>query len=198
MQVTDRRSVRVAVRCLVAAVPLAAVTGTSSPAFAHPGFVHGTPGSGAVLATPPDRVTLTFSGPMSQDYAQLAVSTRHGGSLATSMPQVSGERATVELEGFAPAGHYRVGYRVLSAQGHPVSGSYTFTVRSARPGPGATQPGGPAAVARTARHHALGEGASPARSVPLLAGVGAALVTVTAVGARVALRRRPDTPGEGP
>ncbi|MER5495480.1 copper resistance CopC family protein [Streptomyces sp. NPDC002490] len=183
-------------RCLAASTALVALTVNAPPAAAQPVLDSGAPGGGEVLGTPPDRVTLTFTTPLSREYAQLAVSTRQGGTLATSTPHVHGRRVTASLVGEAPAGRYRVGYRVLTADGRPVSGSYAFTVRAARPGPGATTPGGPAtrAVRASVRVEARSGGPGPAHHVSLAA-VGAGLVAGAAMVARAVRRRRPRPSG---
>jgi hypothetical protein len=68
---------------------------------------------------------------MTQTYAKVAVTSPDGKSAPSGEPQVSGKTVTLTLEPASPAGQYTVGYHVVSADGHPVSGSYTFTVAEA-------------------------------------------------------------------
>jgi methionine-rich copper-binding protein CopC len=63
-----------------------------------------------------------------------------GASVATPPPSVSGnvtetdETVTVNALPLGPAGVYQIGYRVVSADGHPVSGKTSFTLTAAGPG----------------------------------------------------------------
>ena len=48
--------------------------------------------------------------------------------LPTGDPVVVGAKSTVQVTDTLPNGTYTVAYRVVSADGHPVQGSYPFTV----------------------------------------------------------------------
>lgn len=56
-------------------------------------------------------------------------------------PRAVDNKVTQAVTGALPNGEYTVGWRVVSADGHPVSGSYTFTVRGSS---GGAQPAAPA------------------------------------------------------
>jgi hypothetical protein len=53
---------------------------------------------------------------------------RPGGNVDKLQAQIDGSTITVELPADGPRGKYTLSYRVVSADGHPVSGSTTFTV----------------------------------------------------------------------
>ncbi|MFD7288845.1 copper resistance protein CopC [Streptomyces sp. NPDC059863] len=129
MPVMNRRAARTVARGAV--VPaVAALLWTSAPsASAHTELVSASPGEGASIASLPERVQLTFSDPMTQDYAKVAV-TGPRGEAVLGDPEVKGEVVSVRLAPASPPGRYQVGYRVVSADGHPVSGSLTFTVKT--------------------------------------------------------------------
>ncbi|MFF4983821.1 copper resistance protein CopC [Streptomyces sp. NPDC001046] len=71
----------------------------------------------------PPRVTLTFSDKMAEKYAKVAVTGPDGKPAAAGKPQVDGRNVTLPFVADGPAGRYTVGYRVVSADGHPISGS---------------------------------------------------------------------------
>ena len=62
----------------------------------------------------------------------------------TGQPRVQGAVISVDVMPLGPAGTYTVNYRVTSADGHVVSGSWPFQLTTAgtgRPGPPAAAPG---------------------------------------------------------
>ncbi|MEV6589672.1 copper resistance CopC family protein [Streptomyces acidicola] len=205
MYVTDRRAVRKAARVLVLPAALAALATAAPRAAAHTDLDSASPAAESALAELPPRITLTFSDPMTQKYAKVAVTDPDGKSAATDEPEVSGNEVSLALDPASPAGRYTVGYRVVSADGHPVSGSYSFTVEAASessaPSARETEPEGAAvpraaedAAGETAADSTAGESSgeeSSAGTVPVLVAVGAlAAAVAAAVGAYVARRRR--------
>ncbi|MCZ4507415.1 copper resistance protein CopC [Streptomyces sp. ActVer] len=190
MNVIDRRAVRTAARTLVVPAALAVLAVTAPQAAAHTELETSSPGANAALAGLSPRVTLTFSDAMTQKYAKIAVTAPDGESAATGEPQVSGKTVTLALDTGSPAGRYTVGYRVVSADGHPVSGSYTFTVQgtgSSSPSPRSTEAAN-APARETAADEAAGE--SSDAGVTMLIGAGVLAVAVAAAGGYVARRRR--------
>ncbi|ALV33516.1 hypothetical protein AS200_16825 [Streptomyces sp. CdTB01] len=192
MHVTDRRAVRTTARILVLPAALAALAVAAPQAAAHTELDISSPGANATLAGLPPRVTLTFSDAMTQKYAKVAVTGPDGMSAATGEPQVSGTEVGLALDATSPPGRYTVGYRVVSADGHPISGSYTFTVSEAgspSPSPRAEESAG-AVAPRAARESGpdKADTGSSGASVPVL--VGAGVLAVAAVGAYAARRRR--------
>ncbi|MEW2399303.1 copper resistance CopC family protein [Streptomyces sp. NPDC046862] len=192
MHVTDRRAVRTAARVLVLPTALAALAVPAPPAAAHTGLDTSSPGANATLAGLPPRVTLTFSDSMTERYAKVAVTGPDGTSAAAGEPQVSGKTVTLALAPARSAGRYTVGYRVVSADGHPVSGAYSFTVKAADtsgPSPRVTESdraAAPRAAERSAPDRAGGE--SGGSGVPVLAAMG--VLVLALVGAFVARRKR--------
>ena len=106
-------------------------------ASAHAELISTDPAQGATVATAPAAVRLTFSEPIDQRYVRAAV-TAPGGTAATVAATADGPTVTVPLAAAGP-GAYRVEYRVVSADGHPVSGELRFTVAGS-PSPTATAP----------------------------------------------------------
>lgn len=123
---THRRLVR-----LLAAVILAAgvVIGAAEPAVAHDELLSSDPASGSTLEAPPTQVTLTFSGPIPTDLGgtQMEVTDAAGSSLADGDPTVTDNVMSQALTG-TPSGAVRVAWRIVSQDGHPISGEFSFTV----------------------------------------------------------------------
>ncbi|MFJ3658721.1 copper resistance protein CopC [Streptomyces nigra] len=192
MYVNDRRAVRTAARALVVPAALAALAVAAPQAAAHTELDISSPGANAELAGLPPSVTLTFSDAMTQKYAKVAVTSPDGTPAAAGKPQVTGKTVTLALKPTSPPGQYTVGYRVVSADGHPVSGSYTFTVAattSPTPTPPAkesTSAAAPRAAQKPAPDNPDKE--TSGATIPVLAGAGA--LTVAAVGAYAVRRRR--------
>jgi methionine-rich copper-binding protein CopC len=129
---------------VVALVALVCWTSAAGSATAHTALASSDPADGATVATPPSVVTLTFTGAISPQFATVVVNSVDGRNWVSGAPQVAGAELRASLNSDVPAGAYTVGYRVVSADGHPVSGSVTFTVAGA---PGASaQPTPSAAV----------------------------------------------------
>jgi MYXO-CTERM domain-containing protein len=192
MHVTDRRAVRTAARSLVLPVALAALAVAAPQAAAHTELDTSSPGANATLAGLPPRITLTFSDAMTQNYAKVAVTSPDGESTATGEPEVSGRKVALALDPASPAGRYTVGYRVVSADGHPVSGSYTFTVKEAGsggPSPRTTESAG-AAAPRADRESAPDQTDEESSGVAVSVLVAAGALAVAAMGAFLARRRR--------
>ncbi|MFJ2213646.1 copper resistance CopC family protein [Streptomyces sp. NPDC101062] len=192
MPVIHWRAARVAVRTLGIPVVAAGVLAVAAPrAAAHTELVSSSPASAATLGRPPERVTLTFSDEMTRKYAKVSVTasgTTSDGS-ASDTPQVSGRVVSLALRPGAPGGRYTVGYRVVSADGHPVSGSYTFTVEAAgtpTASAPATEPSVAPSLSATAASRPGGTHFSP--NAPVAAGVGA--LVVVGAGAYIVHRKR--------
>ncbi|MCX4481585.1 copper resistance protein CopC [Streptomyces cellulosae] len=191
MNVTDRRAARAAARVLVAPVALALLAVAAPQAAAHTELDTSSPAESATLAGLPPRVTLTFSDAMAQKYAKVAVTGPDGKSAATGDPAVEGKTVTLPLDAASPAGRYTVGYRVVSADGHPVSGSYTFTVKetnSVNPSPRTADAPSPSAARQAESDEAGGE--SSGTRITAVVGGGVLVLIVAGVGAYVARRRR--------
>ncbi|MFE9648340.1 copper resistance protein CopC [Streptomyces sp. NPDC006365] len=190
MNVTDRRAVRTAARTLVAPAALAVLATTVPQAAAHTELDTTSPAVRAALAGLPPRVTLSFSDAMTQKYSKVAVTGPDGASAAAGDPQVEGKTVSLPLDTGSPAGRYTVGYRVVSADGHPVSGSYTFTIKeTGSPSPSPRAARSADATPRQPESGQAGGGSWDAGGTMLI-GAGVLAVAVAAAGGFVARRRR--------
>ncbi|MEV4098410.1 copper resistance CopC family protein [Streptosporangium saharense] len=127
----------------------AALLSVVTPAQAHNVLIGSDPENGASLATAPERITLTFDQAVRQGFAQISVTGPGGTRWEEGKTTVSGEKVSVEVRPLGPAGQYVAGYRILSSDGHPVSGKVTFTLTAAGTGtPAQAAPGASAAPAQ--------------------------------------------------
>ncbi len=124
-----RASSLVAAALVALATVLAVVMGGAAPASAHAELVDSDPAEGAVLATAPDTVTLTFNEAVRLTSQQIAVYDAQGEPV-TSISGANGAVVTVDLAASAdlPDGTYVVSWNVLSGDGHPIAGALTFAV----------------------------------------------------------------------
>ncbi|HEX5543433.1 MAG TPA: copper resistance protein CopC, partial [Micromonospora sp.] len=95
----------------------------------------------AVLSSPPAEVVLTFSEPVREVPDKVRVIGPDGKRVDRGKPQFDGAVVTIPLDS-GPEGTYLVSYRVISADSHPVSGGYTYSVGQATEPP--TDTGGEA------------------------------------------------------
>jgi methionine-rich copper-binding protein CopC len=121
---------------------LALLTG-GAPAWAHSKLLGSDPAQGTSLDTPPATVSLTFNEPVQLGFNTITVVGPDGAEYRTGEITAVDTTITVPVLPLGPAGTYELGYRVVSADGHPVSGVVPFTLT--KPGPGSSQakPAGP-------------------------------------------------------
>ena len=179
---------RVFLRLVVILMALAAlIGGTGSPVTAHAVLVDTEPKSGAILNESPSRIALTFNEEVSTSFSSIRVLNFEGDELASSRAKrVDAERVGVDAPELGD-GTYIVIWRVVSADGHPVEGSFTFQI-------GATSQDVSSVVAKfVEEEHGLSRLFSIIRWV-LLAGIivliGALWLITRDPGAKVSLRTR--------
>lgn len=109
----------------------------ASPAQAHATVVRTTPAIDEIVATAPQQVTVEFSEPVSVVAAETGVIGPDGERADAEPAAGDGNVLTFFLGDDLPNGTYLVSYRVISADGHPVPGGFTFSIgeRSAAPDP---------------------------------------------------------------
>lgn len=133
-------------------VALALLTGAalllgSAPAWAHARLDTSDPADGSTLATGPAQVSLTFTEPVQPGFSTLTVIGPDGVDYRSGGPSEGGDTVGTAVQPLGPAGKYRIGYRVVSADGHPISGSVAFTLTAPGPAAGAPAPSGAPAPA---------------------------------------------------
>lgn len=125
-------------------IPIVAVTAAlASPAVAsaHARLVSSDPPADASVATAPTRVTATFNEELEPAFAAMTVVGPDQAQWAAGPPEVSNTEMSMPVKPLGPAGTYTVNFRVTSADGHVVEGSWAFEL---------TTPGTTSAVATEA------------------------------------------------
>ncbi|GIL35864.1 copper resistance CopC family protein [Phycicoccus sp. DTK01] len=108
---------------------------TATPAAAHTGLESSTPADGSTLRRSPTTLVLRFADPVVPGTAVGALS-GPGGRTSLRAPTVRGATVRMTLAEPAAAGRYRLTWRVVADDGHPVSGTLRFEVAApASPSP---------------------------------------------------------------
>ncbi|MGW0690677.1 copper resistance protein CopC [Streptomyces sp. NBC_01643] len=128
-------------RPLAAAALLAAFAGMvfglllggAGPASAHAALTGSDPQDGAVVATAPKEVTLTFSEQVAMGDGSVRVLDPSGkradtGAEPRNLQSGSAVKYGVPLHTGLPDGTYTVAWQAVSADSHPVSGAFTFSI----------------------------------------------------------------------
>lgn len=118
----------------------------ASPAWAHSRLEGSSPAQGASLSTPPATVSLTFNEPVQIEFSTLTVIGPDGADYHTGDLSEVDNTVTAGVLPLGPAGTYQIGYRVVSADGHPVAGAIPFTLTAPGPGSSAAKPAGGSAL----------------------------------------------------
>jgi copper transport protein len=103
-------------------------------ACAHAQLEGTVPARGAQLAHGPPRVEFRFSEDVTAGAGSVRVFDGRGREVQQGAPQTNGKRVSVRLPAALSSGGYTATYRVISADSHPVSGGFSFTVGSGGPG----------------------------------------------------------------
>jgi copper transport protein len=130
-----RRYVRpVAAAGLLLAV-LVLLLAPATPASAHAVLVSSSPAASAVVPSAPAEVVLTFSEGVRKVPGKIRVIAPDGSRADRGEPSFSGALVTIPVDSGGPRGTYLVSYRVISADSHPVSGAFTYSVGAPSPAP---------------------------------------------------------------
>src|SRR5690349_12690869 len=117
---------------------LAVLLGPAAPASAHAALVGTDPGSGTIVPDAPNKVTLTFSESVQLLPGKIQVLAPDGSRADQGQPQQAGDTVTIPLRSAGGRGTYLVSYRVISADSHPVGGSFSYSVGAPSTTPSAT------------------------------------------------------------
>jgi copper transport protein len=123
-------------RIVLGLVAVAAALLLPATAWAHAVIEHTTPVPSSVVNTPPPVVLLTYSEAVEPTFATVSVTDAQGKQQIAGSPRRSAsdpKTLVVPLQRLAQ-GWYLVYWRVISADGHPVRGAFTFAV-GPNPGP---------------------------------------------------------------
>ncbi len=109
-----------------------------SRALAHAVLLSTTPAAGETVATAPGKVVLHFSEPVEITFGAVQVFDNAGQKLATGdlhFAEGTSDTVDIDLPSGLPNGTYTVGWRVVSADSHPVAGAFVFNIGAAGANP---------------------------------------------------------------
>ena len=123
-------------RPLLLVAAAAAALALPAAAFAHAALLRTSPSASVTLTKPPTQVALTYSEPVEPKFAIVSVTDAGGHQVTTGPPARSPANADQLVQPIrsVPEGWYLVFWRVISVDGHPVRGAFTFAV-GPNPGP---------------------------------------------------------------
>jgi len=112
-----------------AAAAGALVLALAGGALAHSLLLESSPVAGTTVAAPPRQITLRFNNRIEKKLSTIRLLDERGAPGPVAVLDVDGppDRLTATLASLAP-GSWRVEWRVLSTDGHIVSGGFSFRV----------------------------------------------------------------------
>ena len=115
----------------VAAAAAAAMV-TAAPAFAHDSVIGATPEDGSVVQEFPDTIELEFSGEIQDGFNTVAITRDRVGEpdlVYSGEPRIDGRDVILEIPADVEAepGDYKVGFQIISSDGHATKGMTAFT-----------------------------------------------------------------------
>lgn len=105
------------------------VSAAALPAIAHAELESTNPADGSSISAPPENVVLTFGEELVPETVNVAISDASG-PLDGVTPRTDGAVVTVPWPAEVGDGDYTVAFRVVSQDGHPVEGTFAFTVEA--------------------------------------------------------------------
>lgn len=110
---------------------------SASPALAHDQLIGSNPKNGAQLDKQPEWLELEFSGNIQQVGTEIQVN-HNGKDVSAGEIAVEGRKVTSALPDDLEPGDYEVVWRVVSSDGHPISGTVKFTINDSNAAGGTT------------------------------------------------------------
>lgn len=120
-----------------AVLVLGALVLAPASAWGHASLLETSPGRGEQLQTAPRELTLRFSEPVEASFGAVRVFDARGATVETRT-RTSGRTVVAELPPGLGEGGYTATYRVISADSHPVSSGFVFSVGEGGAAPAAT------------------------------------------------------------
>jgi methionine-rich copper-binding protein CopC len=115
---------------IVALACTASATMGAISASAHGEVVKQTPLANAVLRSSPTSVAITFDSALMPAASMVVVNSAEGKPVHVGGSKINDRTISTSVSPKIRAGKYTVAYRVVCADGHVESNSYTFTVKN--------------------------------------------------------------------
>jgi copper transport protein len=100
----------------------------AGPANAHAALIRTSPSQGSVVQQAPRDIVITFSEVVTPVREKIKVIGPDGTRVDRGSPTISGDDMHIPLRADTQRGTYVVGYRVISADGHPVGAAFTYSL----------------------------------------------------------------------
>ncbi len=156
--------------------------GAMPAASAHNVLESTSPSDGSTVENTPARIVLTFNEPAQATGTVIEVD-GPSGNVAVGKAKLVNNKVIQQIRPGSPAGKYAVKWRVTSADGHPISGNFSFTSKAPGLGVATASPTTPGADRQEARAP-QDEGTNPWPYVALVT------VVIIIAGALIATRRQ--------
>lgn len=162
----------------VSSLALLAIVGLSAvPASAHSKLVSTSPIDGAVLDAPPSSVEFIFDETLLEGTETISINDEQGNVIVTAPATVDGDTISLPWPAQASEGVFQAAYRVVSGDGHPVTGAITITISGA-----VTSSAAPASASASATPTPT---SAPVTTSEPARGVAGSLVVIVALGVLV-------------
>lgn len=109
-------------------------------AQAHSQLVSTSPEDGSVLSQAPTEVVFEFNEPLLPDFLNFIAVDASGQTTELVVTAVQDATATLAWPAAFPGGDWKVEYRIVSEDGHPVSGAISFSYPATSPSPTSAAP----------------------------------------------------------
>lgn len=158
-----------------------------STAAAHTDLQSVVPADGSTISAPPEEVVLTFNENLLNTGTKVVITNQNKTIVAKDSARAVGRSAVLPWAAELPNDTYTVSYRVVSTDGHPITGTTTFTLRSPNQSPSPTEK---SATSTSPSPDAIAEpsGSSSLTDPNVL--IGAAIGTIGGIGIVLVQRRR--------
>ncbi|MDN6666052.1 MAG: copper resistance protein CopC [Brevibacterium sp.] len=109
-----------------------------APASAHDQLISSNPEDGSTVDQQPEWIEMTFSGDIQEVGSEVKI-VIDGENVSAGELTVDGKKLSVALPDNLKPGDYKVTWRVVSQDGHPISGDFDFTIADADGAGGAVE-----------------------------------------------------------
>ena len=111
----------------IVAVATTLWAGGATSAFAHSGLESSSPADGSVIAEAPASIIFTFDEELLPDADSISLNAADGTNITSAKVAPTGNTVELPWPADLAPGDYQAAYRVVSADGHPVTGAISFT-----------------------------------------------------------------------
>jgi hypothetical protein len=160
------------------------IVASAAPAAAHVYLKASSPKDGGEIGVAPSRLAMEFTGPIVDFGHRVVVRGPDGRDYQAGAPRTGGTTLTQPLKPLGPPGEYRVTFRVVADDGHPLVSGIRFTLT--KPGPAA---GGGTAMTQAAPLAAVPASNSVNNAPSWAPWLGGALAMILVLGAVLFGRR---------